>query len=69
MSFQFTIGEQSFNRDERLWTVYKIKRLYDVSAVDIPAYDDTSISARKQELDNINIETAKNELLLKLKLI
>lgn len=69
MSFQFTIGEQSFNRDERMWTVYKIKRLYDVSAVDIPAYDDTSISARKQELDNINIETAKNELLLKLKLI
>jgi hypothetical protein len=27
-------------------TIRKIKKLYDISAVDIPAYDTTSISAR-----------------------
>lgn len=47
MSFQFTIAEESFDKTERMWTVRKIKRLYDVSAVSIPAYDDTSIEARK----------------------
>jgi len=47
MSFRFTVGEESFDRDNRQWTVLRVKRLYDVSAVDIPAYDDTSISARR----------------------
>lgn len=47
MSFRFTVGEESFDRDNREWTVLRVKRLYDVSAVDIPAYDDTSISARR----------------------
>lgn len=47
MSFQFTIREESFDRANYMWTVRKVKRLYDVSAVDIPAYDDTSIEARK----------------------
>lgn len=47
MSFQFTIREESYSKDDHMWTVYKLKRLYDVSAVDIPAYDDTSIEARK----------------------
>lgn len=47
MSFQFTIREESYAQDDHMWTVYKLKRLYDVSAVDIPAYDDTSIEARK----------------------
>ena len=32
------------------WTVERIKRLYDVSAVDIPAYDDTSIEARRTSI-------------------
>lgn len=47
MSFAFTVHEESYNKDERMWNVVAIKRLYDVSAVSIPAYDDTSISARK----------------------
>lgn len=46
MSFQFTIAEESYDKDKRLFTVRKVKKLYDVSAVDIPAYDTTSISAR-----------------------
>lgn len=71
MSFQFTVKEQSYNSEERMWTIYKVKRLYDVSAVDIPAYDDTSISVseRRQELSDMKNENAKNQLLLKLKLL
>ena len=46
MSFQFTIAEESYDKENNLFTVRKIKKLYDVSAVDIPAYDTTSISAR-----------------------
>lgn len=71
MSFQFTVKEQSYNSEERMWTIYKVKRLYDVSAVDIPAYNDTSISAaeRRYELSDMENENAKNQLLLKLKLL
>ena len=53
MSFAFTVDECSYEYIERsdepnleLRTVTKIKKVYDVSAVDIPAYDTTSISAR-----------------------
>lgn len=47
MSFRFTIKEEAYDKGNYMWTVRKVKRLYDVSAVDIPAYDDTSIEARK----------------------
>ncbi len=50
MSFQFTIAEEEYDRDNRMWTVKKIKRLYDVSAVSIPAYDDTVIEVRKNSI-------------------
>jgi len=46
MSFAFTVLEEAYNKDTRTRTITKIKKLYDVSAVDIPAYDTTSISAR-----------------------
>ncbi len=51
MSFRFKIGEEGFDRDARQWNVRSIKKLYDVSAVDIPAYDDTSIEARRAEIE------------------
>lgn len=50
MSFAFTIKEESYDKDAATWTVRKVKRLYDVAAVDIPAYDDTSIEARKADI-------------------
>lgn len=56
MSFRFTVNEESFNQEEHKWTVRKIKRLYDVSAVDIPAYDDTSIGARQAFLSQLETE-------------
>lgn len=46
MSFCFTIKEESYNSEEHTWRVLKVDKLYDVSAVDIPAYDTTSIAAR-----------------------
>lgn len=50
MSFSFTVKEESYNQEEHLWRVLKVDKLYDVSAVDFPAYDTTSISARSSRL-------------------
>ena len=51
MSFSFTVDEQVWNREGRIpkRTITKIERLYDVSVVDTPAYDATSIYARSLE--------------------
>lgn len=46
MSFAFTVTEDAYNKDTRTRTIIKFKRIWDVSAVDLPAYSDTSISAR-----------------------
>lgn len=53
MSFAFHVNESSYEYVERadeptieIRTITEIDKLYDVSAVDIPAYDTTSISAR-----------------------
>lgn len=52
MSFAFQIREESYDSENHQWNIRAIKRIYDVSAVDIPAYDDTSIEARKEELES-----------------
>lgn len=46
MSFCFMVGASTFDSQTRTRTITSIKKVYDVSAVDIPAYDTTSISAR-----------------------
>ena len=46
MSFAFTVTEESYNKDTHTRSINKFKKIWDVSAVDIPAYSDTSISAR-----------------------
>lgn len=46
MSWAFTVAEDSYDRDTHTRTILKIKKVYDVSAVSIPANDDTSIAAR-----------------------
>lgn len=46
MSFSFTVREAKYDSVTHTRTITKVKKLYDVSAVDIPAYNDTSISAR-----------------------
>ena len=46
MSFAFTIAEDDYNKKTHLRTIKRIRKLYDVSAVSIPANPGTEISAR-----------------------
>lgn len=46
MSWAFTVAEDAYDRDAHTRTILKIKKVYDVSAVSIPANADTDISAR-----------------------
>lgn len=46
MSFAFTVKDDSYDYKTHTRTIKAIDKLYDVSAVDYPAYDATSISAR-----------------------
>ena len=68
MSFGFTVAENGSkiepDGNDYLRTIYDIKKLYDVSAVSIPANDYTSISARKQcdgVIAELETERAKAE--------
>ncbi len=71
MSFAFTVSEDSYDRDTHTRTIRGIKRLYDVAAVDVPAYDATEISARSHfsaeaEIEKAEAERRKKALKLKL---
>lgn len=46
MSFAFTGNKQEYDRAKRLRRITGFRRIFDVAAVDIPAYDGTSIAAR-----------------------
>lgn len=46
MSFSFTVRASEYDAATRTRRITKVRKLYDVSAVDIPAYQETSISAR-----------------------
>lgn len=75
MSFRFQIGQEAYDYQNHQWTVLRVKRLYDVSAVDIPAYDDTSIEARKADAEaaarehqqKVDTELVRRRLELKLR--
>jgi len=68
MSWAFLILEESYNKDTRTWTIRKIKKVYDVSAVSIPANDDTNISARGLERRSC-IQAGQERLGLKTRLL
>jgi hypothetical protein len=65
MSWAFTVGEDDYNRETRTRTIKKVRKLYDVSAVGIPANGDTEISARSY-FDGV-IEIEKREALARQK--
>ena len=72
MSFSFTIAESSYDEETRTRTIIRVKKLYDVSAVTFPAYEQTSISARsffeaerQKEAEFLERERRRKELLLK----
>lgn len=46
MSFAFTVDDDEYNRETKTRRITKIKKLYDVAAVDTPFYDTTTLSAR-----------------------
>jgi HK97 family phage prohead protease len=64
MSFAFTVREASYDRATRTRNITKIDRLYDVSVVTFPAYEQTSVSARgffEAEAEKEAVETAGRE--------
>lgn len=65
MSWAFTVPEDGWDYDPNTRTSYivKVDKVYDVSAVSIPADEDTSLSARSY-LDGV-IESERQELSLR----
>lgn len=61
MSWAFTIADEEYNRDTRTRLIKRVNKVYDVSAVSIPANGDTLINARS--FFNGEIEKEKQELL------
>ena len=49
MSFSFTVSSEDIDYETDTRKVTGIDKLYDVSVVDVPAYDTTEISARNKE--------------------
>ena len=46
MSFAFTVAKDDYDRETRTRTILAIDKIFDVSAVDTPAYETTSLSLR-----------------------
>lgn len=59
MSFAFTVGDDEYNKEQHLRTVKSVRKLYDVSAVSIPANPGTEISARSYAEGVIEQERAE----------
>jgi len=62
MSFAFTVSNEEYDKKTHTRRITGIKRLYDVAAVDIPAYDTTSIQARsffEAEAEKERVEARK----------
>ena len=71
-SFGFDIIDQSTEVMENGTTVWKLNKvkLYEVSVVTFPAYEDTSVQARKRDYEEIQKrkkEQWREEMLLRLK--
>lgn len=61
MSWGFVVEEDEYDRNTHVRTIRKIKKVYDVSAVSIPANNDTNIQSRSYFAGVAEIE--KQELL------
>lgn len=76
MSWAFSIGEENYDRNTRTREILGVKKIYDVSAVSIPANNDTSINARdffngvieREQTERFEIEQRKRKLKLKLEM-
>lgn len=68
MSFAFTVTKESWDDETKTRRILEIDKLYDVSAVDQPFYQDTSIFARtladyEKEVEQKKLELEKAKLL------
>mgnify|MGYP004666008067 FL=1 len=61
MSWRYMVDEESYDRDKKTWTTRKVSKIYDVSAVSIPANDQTSIEARGKSLMDEERTKKENE--------
>ncbi len=74
MSFAFSVKKQEWDYENDIRRITEISQLFDVSVVDVPAYDNTEIYARskekyQEEKDKyINEKTEKEKLKLLLSL-
>jgi HK97 family phage prohead protease len=76
MSWAFSINGDDYNRKTRTRTVTDVKRVYDVSAVSIPANPETEISARafvdgviaKEQAERLERQNKIKTIELKMKL-
>lgn len=74
MSFAFSVKKQEWDYDNDVRRITEISQLFDVSVVDVPAYDNTEIYARnkenytkeKEQYQKEKIEKEKLNLLLSL---
>ena len=73
MSWAFTVAEDKYNNETRTRTITKVRKVYDVSAVSIPANGDTDISARDYAQGRLDAERRealkKRAGLLRLKIL
>ena len=73
MSWCFTVEKDEYNQSTHTRKILKIKKVYDVSAVSIPANNDTNISARSFAQGRLEVERqemlTRRKKLLKIKLI
>ena len=61
MSWRYMVDEESYDRSKKMWTTRKVSKIYDVSAVSIPANDQTSIEARAKSLMDEERTKKENE--------
>jgi HK97 family phage prohead protease len=66
-SFAFTVREQSWVHPEKkeepsIRTIVKVRRLYDVSPVTMPAYPDTTVGARSFKREDPKDFTLRNNI-------
>ena len=59
MSFGFIVAERSWHYETDTGTILWISKLYDVSVVDFPAYEQTEIYTRNKSEDEYKVEKEK----------
>ena len=62
-SFAFTVEDAEYDKNTHTRRILKIDKVFDISIVDVPAYDDTDVSARSLfKLENEKEKTKAKEL-------